>query len=124
VLLVDTLGELLKFYAAADVAFVAGSLVPVGGHNLLEPAALAKPILTGPYNANSQDIAQLFFTAGAALEARSADELAARVTELFSNPQRREQMGSKGLHILESNRGALARVMALVEQNLTSSTSH
>jgi 3-deoxy-D-manno-octulosonic-acid transferase len=124
VLLADTLGELLMFYAAADVAFVGGSLVPVGGHNLLEPAALAKPILTGPYNANSQDIAQLFFTAGAALEARSADELAARVTELFSNPQRREQMGSKGLHILESNRGALARVMALVEQNLTSSTSH
>ena len=59
VLLLDTLGELLDFYAAADVAFVGGSLVAVGGHNLLEPAALGVPILTGPHNFNSEDIARL-----------------------------------------------------------------
>ena len=59
VLLVDTVGQLLTFYAAADVAFVGGSLVPVGGHNLLEPAALQLPILTGPNNFNSEDIAKL-----------------------------------------------------------------
>ena len=115
VLLADTLGELLMFYATADVTFVGGSLVPIGGHNLLEPAALAKPILTGPYNANSQDIAQLFFAAGAALEVLTADALAASVVELFSNPGHRERMGSKGLHILESNRGAVVQVMKLVE---------
>ncbi len=56
-LLLDSLGELLDFYAAADVAFVGGSLVPVGGHNLLEPAALGVPILTGPDNSNSEEIA-------------------------------------------------------------------
>jgi len=62
VLLVDTLGELLDFYAASDVAFVGGSLVPVGGHNLLEPAALGLPILTGPHNFNSEDIARLLIS--------------------------------------------------------------
>ena len=58
ILLLDTLGELLDFYAAADVAFVGGSLVPIGGHNLLEPAALGMPILTGPNNSNSADVAR------------------------------------------------------------------
>ncbi len=56
VLLLDTLGELMTFYAIADVAFVGGSLVPIGGHNLLEPAALGLPILTGPHNFNGEDI--------------------------------------------------------------------
>jgi 3-deoxy-D-manno-octulosonic-acid transferase len=122
VLLADTLGELLMLYAAADVAFVGGSLVPhVGGHNLLEPAALAKPILTGPHNANGQDIAQLLFADGAALEVRTADELAAAVAGLFANPQRRSDMGGKALHIVTSNRGAVARALALIEA--TSSTS-
>src|SRR5690606_7097343 len=66
VLLVDTLGELLDFYAAADVAFVGGSLVPIGGHNLLEPAALGVPVLTGPHNFNGQDVARLLVSQGAA----------------------------------------------------------
>lgn len=119
VLLADTLGELLMLYAAADVAFVAGSLVPgIGGHNLLEPAALAKPILTGPYNANGQDIAQLLFASGAARQVQSAQELAAAVTELFGSDARREEMGSEGLRILQSNRGALERSMALIEPAL------
>ena len=64
VLLVDTVGELLPLYAAADVAFVGGSLVPMGGHNLLEPAALGLPVLTGPSYFNGQEIAQLLLAAG------------------------------------------------------------
>ena len=59
-LLVDTLGELLSFYAAANVAFVGGSLVPIGGHNLLEPAALNRPIIVGPHTFNAADIAEIF----------------------------------------------------------------
>src|SRR5205807_1398894 len=66
VLLLDTLGELLAFDAAADIAYVGGSLAPVGGHNLLEPAALGLPILTGPYNTSSEEIAQLLIARGAA----------------------------------------------------------
>ncbi len=66
VLLLDTLGELLYFYAAADVAFVGGSLAPIGGHNLLEPAALGLPVLTGPNNSNGEDVARLLLDCGAA----------------------------------------------------------
>lgn len=115
VLLVDTLGELLMFYAAADVAFVGGSLVPVGGHNLLEPAALALPVLTGPHNFSAPDIARLLFENHAALEVPSADALVAILLELRSQPQRRTEMGRAALAMVEANRGALARVMKLIE---------
>ena len=77
VLLVDSLGELLDFYAAGDVAFVGGTLVPIGGHNLLEPAALGLPILCGPHYSNSEDIAQLLMARGALEVVHDAAELAA-----------------------------------------------
>jgi 3-deoxy-D-manno-octulosonic-acid transferase len=125
VLFADTLGELLMLYAAADVAFVGGSLVPlIGGHNLLEPAALAKPILTGPHHANGQDIAQLLLADGAAQEVRGADDLAAAVGKLFAHPERRKEMGEKAQAVVASNRGALARAMELIDSaSTTSSTS-
>jgi 3-deoxy-D-manno-octulosonic-acid transferase len=115
VLLVDTLGELLKFYAAGDVAFVGGSLVPIGGHNLLEPAALALPILTGPNNFNAADIARLFVQSGAATEVGTAAELSSTLLELSGDQARRDAMGRAALRIVESNRGAVARVMELIE---------
>ncbi len=84
VLLVDTIGELAALYASADVAFVGGSLVPIGGHNLLEPAALGLPVLTGPSYFNSKEIAQLLLARGAALRgARCAQELAAALQRLL-----------------------------------------
>lgn len=116
ILLADTLGELLLLYAAADVAFVGGSLVPIGGHNLLEPAALGKPVLTGPYNTNSQDIAKLMLASGAALQVNNAEELATTLLELFLNPKRREAMGEKGREIMVENRGAVENVMTVIEQ--------
>ncbi|HEY4369889.1 MAG TPA: lipid IV(A) 3-deoxy-D-manno-octulosonic acid transferase [Steroidobacteraceae bacterium] len=115
VLLVDTLGELLKFYAAADVAFVGGSLVPIGGHNLLEPAALALPILTGPHNFNAPDVARLLLQNGAAKEVRDANELSAALLELCADPSRRDNVGRAALAIVEANRGAVARVVRLIE---------
>ncbi len=115
VLLVDTLGELLMFYAACDVAFVGGSLVPIGGHNLLEPAALERPVLTGPNNFNAPDIARLLFESGAALEVQSGEILTVTLRELTSDPERRYRMGSAARAIVEANRGALARVMILIE---------
>jgi 3-deoxy-D-manno-octulosonic-acid transferase len=118
VLLVDTLGELLKFYAAADVTFVAGSLVPIGGHNLLEPAALALPILTGPYNFNGPDIANLLLKSGAALEVRDAQELSAALVDLSGDAGRRSELGQAALAIVESNRGALGRVMRVIERRM------
>ncbi len=118
VLLADTLGELLMLYAAADVAFVGGSLVPIGGHNLLEPAALARPILTGPHNFNAPDIARLLFDSGAALQVDSASSLAQTLRELQADPARRERLGRAARSIVENNRGALDRLMALVELQL------
>jgi 3-deoxy-D-manno-octulosonic-acid transferase len=115
VLLLDTLGELLDFYAAADVAFVGGSLVPAGGHNLLEPAALGVPILTGPYNANSVEIAALLAGSGAAEVVHDAAGLARRVTELLPDAPSRARMGAAGSAVVAANRGAVARVLALIE---------
>ncbi|TLY85186.1 MAG: 3-deoxy-D-manno-octulosonic acid transferase [Gammaproteobacteria bacterium] len=115
VLLLDSLGELLDFYAAADVAFVGGSLVPIGGHNLLEPAALGVPILTGPYNSNSEEIARLLIAGGAAEVVRDAATLGARVSALLANPEARVRIGAQGRASVDSNRGALGKLLGLIE---------
>ena len=120
VLLVDTLGELLDFYAAADVAFVGGSLVPIGGHNLLEPAALGLPVLTGPNTANSADIAGLLIGRGAAEVVRNAEELGSRVARLLSDRGERERIGALGRDSVDSNRGALGKLLGLIEPLLRS----
>jgi 3-deoxy-D-manno-octulosonic-acid transferase len=111
----DTMGELTLFYAASDVAFVAGSLVPVGGHNLLEPAALGLPLLSGPYVFNAQEIADMFVEKGACRLVHDAKELAAAVDGLLSDPDTASHLGNAGREILERNRGSLARLMAMIE---------
>jgi len=119
VLLLDSLGELLDFYAAADVAFVGGSLVPIGGHNLLEPAALGVPILTGPYNSNSEEIARLLIASGAAEVVRDAATLGARIGTLLANPEARVRIGAQGRASVDSNRGALGKLLGLIEPLLS-----
>ncbi len=94
VLLADTLGELPVLYASADAAFVGGSLVPIGGHNLLEPAALGLPVLTGPSYFNSPDMAQLLLARGAALQVMNAEDLAAQLKRLLERPAECRRMGS------------------------------
>jgi 3-deoxy-D-manno-octulosonic-acid transferase len=115
VLLVDTMGELLNFYAAADVAFVGGSLAPVGGHNLLEPAALSVPILTGPHLSNAQDIADRMLAAGAARCVKSTEALGDAVLKWANDAQARLHAGQRGAEVVNANRGAVDRVMALIE---------
>ena len=114
VLLVDTLGELVAFYAAADLAFVGGSLVPVGGHNLLEPAALALATLSGPQVFNAQDIAGLLVDEGAVELVADADALGEAVLRLLSDPAERRRRGEAGLRVVERNRGALGRLLDLL----------
>ena len=113
-LLLDTLGELLYFYAAADVAFVGGSLDPIGGHNLLEPAALGLPVLTGPNNANGEDVARLLLERGAAGIVSNGTELGARVAGLLSDQALRQEIGARGRAAVELNRGALQKLMELI----------
>lgn len=115
VLLGDTLGELVSLYAAGDVAFVAGSMVPIGGHNLLEPAALGMPILTGRYNFNSEDIAQLLIDAGAAEVVSDSAALALSLQRLLHDPPLRAAIGQKARATLDANRGSLARLLKLLE---------
>jgi 3-deoxy-D-manno-octulosonic-acid transferase len=118
VLLVDALGELMMFYAASDIAFVGGSLVPIGGHNLLEPAALALPILIGPHNFNSPDVATALLERGAAVEVRTAEELACTLRQLFEDGDARQRQGALAQAFVVENRGALRRLLALIEPHL------
>jgi 3-deoxy-D-manno-octulosonic-acid transferase len=115
VLLLDSIGELAGCYGAARVAFIGGSLVPVGGHNLLEPAALGVPILTGPHNFNAADVARLLIARGAAEVVHNPQELGARVSALLSDPAERERTGAQGRASVEGSRGALERLLALIE---------
>jgi 3-deoxy-D-manno-octulosonic-acid transferase len=115
VVLVDTVGELAVLYASADAAFVGGSLVPIGGHNLLEPAALGIPVLTGPYYSNGRDIARLLLQQGAALKVADARQLAAVLAQWLADPAERRRIGAIGQRIVESNRGSVARLLDLIE---------
>ncbi len=115
VYLLDTLGELPPFYAAGDVAFVGGSLVPVGGHNLLEPAALSLPVVAGPHNFNSADIATLLIERGAVKTVHDEREIAASVGGLLADPALRARMGEAGRKAVDDNRGAADRLMEFIE---------
>jgi 3-deoxy-D-manno-octulosonic-acid transferase len=118
VVLLDTLGELLDFYAAADVAFVGGSLVPAGGHNLLEPAALGVPVIAGPHQFNAPDIARALQQAGALTIVPDAAALAAAVGALIDDAGARARQGAAGRAVVAANRGALERIVALAESVL------
>jgi 3-deoxy-D-manno-octulosonic-acid transferase len=122
VLLVDTVGELHALYAAADVAFVGGSLVPVGGHNVLEPAALGVPVITGPHQFNAREVAALMMREGAAVQVSDAAGLAAQVDELLTNPERHRQMGESALRVVTLNSGSLGRLLEFIESLLAQSS--
>ena len=107
----DSMGEMLLLYSAADVAYVGGSLVPTGSHNMLEPAALGKPVLFGPHRFNFAEASQLLLDRGAAQEVTSADQLAGAVIDLLQSSEKRQHMGAQGRRAVEQNRGALDRLM-------------
>jgi 3-deoxy-D-manno-octulosonic-acid transferase len=113
---IDTLGELVPFLAAADLAFVAGSLDPIGGHNVLEPAALSVPVLVGPNTFNFAEVTDLLLERGAAIRINNAEELAAALQRLLDDPARCRAMGEAGRRTVESERGAVARTLAIVER--------
>jgi len=116
VLLVDTIGELMNLYAAADVVFVGGSLVPLGGHNLLEPASLGRPVLFGCYISNFRDIAALVLSYGAACQIGSSAELAELCCALLTDEERMLVMGENGRRLLQEQGGATGLNMAVIEK--------
>lgn len=116
VLLGDTMGELLFLYALADMAFVGGSLVPTGGHNPLEPAALALPVLMGPHVFNFLEISVMLREAGALQQVDDAQGLAGAVQRLVELPQDARRMGEAGRAVMRANQGALQRLLEGLEK--------
>jgi 3-deoxy-D-manno-octulosonic-acid transferase len=111
----DSMGELMMYYAASDLAFVGGSLQPVGGHNLLEPAAFGLPVLTGPYNFNTADVVKLLQVNDAAKVVADSEELTEQIIMLLKNSAERERRGAAGLAVVKNNRGTLRRLMDLID---------
>ena len=118
VFVVDTLGELMAFYACADVAFVGGSLQPIGGHNLLEPAAVGTPMVTGPHLHNFIDISRRLQKAGALEIANDAEGVGACLQRLLERDDARATMQRNGRVLVEEGRGALQRTLDMIALDL------
>ena len=118
VVVLDTIGELAELYRLATIVFVGGSLVPTGGHNILEPAVFGRPILFGPHMENFQEIAAAFLEAGAAVQVGDEWELEAALRDLLADPARREALGRAAQAIVETNHGARERTLAAIAELL------
>jgi len=116
VVILDTLGELPGLYQLASVVFVGGSLVPAGGHNILEPAVFSKAIVFGPYMENFAEIARKFLAEGAAVQVRNASELEDSLVDLVANKERCDVMGAAARQVLDANRGATQRTLAVIRE--------
>lgn len=114
VVVLDTIGELARLFQVATVVFVGGSLVDAGGHNLLEPAVFGKPILFGPHMQNFAEIARTFVERGAAIQVASAGELETTMAALIDDPVRRAALGAAARALVEANRGAKDKTLAVV----------
>ena len=118
VFVIDAMGQLMPFYAAAGAAFVGGSLIPIGGHNVLEPAALGTPVLVGPYTFNSEEIVANLIEQGGALRVPDSASLGDAVLNLLRDDGRRREMGRAAQQVFELERGAVSRVMELIAAQL------
>ncbi|WP_067518911.1 lipid IV(A) 3-deoxy-D-manno-octulosonic acid transferase [Endozoicomonas ascidiicola] len=116
VILGDTMGEMMKLFAASDIAFVGGSLVATGGHNMLEPAALGLPVLSGPHIFNFEEISQSLVEAGGMKLVSGSEDLANSVVALLNNPSICEEMANNGSQFVKQNTGALHKTMALIDR--------
>ena len=117
-LVIDAMGELMTYYACADVAYVGGSVGDQGGHNPLEPAALGKPVLFGRNMVNAREIADQLMECHAAKEISSSDHLCEALTQLFQQDDMRNQMGQAGQQLIERNKGALDSSLAAIETRI------
>ncbi|HZP02065.1 MAG TPA: 3-deoxy-D-manno-octulosonic acid transferase [Terriglobia bacterium] len=118
ILLLDSIGELAGLFEVADVVFVGGTLVPTGGHNLLEPAYWGKPIIFGPHMHNFRDVAKLFLDEAAAVQVQSARELGQALLALLHDEKRSHELGGRARKLLEREGGATARVINQIREIL------
>lgn len=116
IFILDTIGELMRFYAIADIVFVAGSLTKNGGHNILEPAALGKPVLFGPHMFNFRDIADLFLENQSALLVQDQEELCARVRDLLNKPEKIELLSKRAREVVLTHQGATQKTVQIIKE--------
>ncbi|MBI2987254.1 MAG: 3-deoxy-D-manno-octulosonic acid transferase [Deltaproteobacteria bacterium] len=116
VIFLDTLGELSALYAAADVAFIGGSLVNAGGHNLMEPARFGKPVVFGPYMTNFADIAEEMKKKGGGIEVRGREDLVREISGLLADRAKAESVGKIAQSVVERDRGVVERSIGLVSR--------
>ena len=114
VLVVDTMGELPVFIAAGDVTFMGGSLVPIGGHNILEAGALGRPVIFGPHMFNFSEISEMFLQHGAGIQINDVSELTSVCLRLLQDAGMRDQYGTQGEKLVQQNKGALNQVMTMI----------
>jgi 3-deoxy-D-manno-octulosonic-acid transferase len=119
ILLGDSMGELMTFFGACDIAFVGGSLVTNGGHNMIEPAAWGKPTLSGLSVFNFAEVSRLLAEAGGLSLVEDAAALADATIELIENPEQAQQMGQQAHRVAEANRGALKRLLTVIDNSLS-----
>lgn len=118
VYLADTMGELKMLYAASDATFVGGSMVPVGGHNILEALAVGTPVLFGPYMANFKEIAQGALREDAAIQCQARDEIVATISKLHADAAYRQSLAEKGRAFVRQNQGAITRIFDILKQDI------
>ena len=118
VVLGDSMGEMFAYYAACDIAFIGGSLLPFGGQNLLEACAVGRPVLTGPHTYNFSDATQQAVDVNAALRAGDAAELGEKLRELLGDSTRLAAMGHAGMQFIERNRGATVQAVRCLDSVL------
>ena len=120
VVLGDSMGEMFAYYAACDIAFIGGSLLPFGGQNLIEACAVGTPVLIGPHTYNFTEASILAVKQGAAVRVQDADNLVQPLHQLLTHPEKLEQMGSAGLAFVNANRGATKQALAIIRQAIRS----
>jgi 3-deoxy-D-manno-octulosonic-acid transferase len=123
VIVLDTRGELFFLYREAFITFVGGTLVPVGGHNLLEPAQWGRPVLFGPYVDHCQEIAQMLLEGGGGIQIQNQDDLVSRMSWLLANPSEAEASGKKALHVVQAHRGVTFRNLQWINRLLKTKES-
>ena len=113
------MGELLSYYSVCDIAFIGGSLIDTGGQNMLEAAAISKPILFGPSVFNFEQIAQLFLEKDAAIQVNDADDLMKTISSLLLDDPKRQKLCENAKNLLEKHRGAVDRLLKLITPNIS-----
>ena len=116
VIFLDTMGELAAFYSVAEIAFVGGSLVDVGGHNVMEPARLKKPVLFGPHMANFARVAEALKRAGGGIEISGKDDLVREWSRLLADPQNAQRIGERAYNVVKADQSVIEGSMELVSR--------